>query len=512
MNQPVERLALRPTALLLFAVAAYLYSNLFLLPHIPILQSDDQVYFWMYAQRLLHGEHAYLDFFQLTPPGTDIFFLALFKAFGERLWVLNSAVIFLGVALCCVCLWVGQQIMNVRFAVLAAVTYLVFIFSRPLNATHHWFSVLFGMCGVAVIMPARNPRRIAFAAALVGLATFFTHTHGIAMLAAVALFLVWEGRRDRQSSRQLLSNLAILCGSFLLVVMAFNAYFVFTAGFERIWYEQVTYIGKYKVEGWFTPNFGLPAALQWRNFLTFAPSVFVYILLPVIYPLSFLAARRSSPAPGQDRRIILLSLAGASLFAEVAVSPNWLRIYSVSLPGILLALWAVSRIDGVRRLAAPVIGAAMLVFASLQIWSRHHHPLVVTQLPAGVAAVPAPLFEQISWVAGHTRPGNFLFQAGWPGLYLPLALRDPLYIDTVGTNEQTPPEEVERAIHQLDEKRVGYVLWSPRLNASDPENPSGDHLGPLRQYLRDRYTLEKVFVGADELWERKPSQAASSPK
>ena len=41
---------------MLLGVAAYLYVNLFALPRTPFLLSDDQVYFWMYGQRMLHGE------------------------------------------------------------------------------------------------------------------------------------------------------------------------------------------------------------------------------------------------------------------------------------------------------------------------------------------------------------------------------------------------------------------------------------------------------------------------
>jgi hypothetical protein len=31
----------------------------------------------------------------------------------------------------------------------------------------------------------------------------------------------------------------------------------------------------------------------------------------------------------------------------------------------------------------------------------------------------------------HTRPGDTVFQAAWPGIYLPLHLRNPLFIDVL---------------------------------------------------------------------------------
>ena len=91
-------------------VGAYLYLNLFMLPNTPILQGDDQVFFWMNAQRMLYGERAYVDFFQYTPPGTDLFFFSLFKLFGTHVWVLNTAVLVLGATLCLTCLRIANQI------------------------------------------------------------------------------------------------------------------------------------------------------------------------------------------------------------------------------------------------------------------------------------------------------------------------------------------------------------------------------------------------------------------
>jgi hypothetical protein len=50
----------------------------------------------MNAQRLLHGQRVYLDFFQSTPPGTDLVYLGVFKVFGARIWVTNLIVLALG--------------------------------------------------------------------------------------------------------------------------------------------------------------------------------------------------------------------------------------------------------------------------------------------------------------------------------------------------------------------------------------------------------------------------------
>ena len=52
----------------------------------------------MNGMRLLAGELIYRDYFRYTPPGTDLFYAAVFKVFGSRIWVTNLTVLVLGIA------------------------------------------------------------------------------------------------------------------------------------------------------------------------------------------------------------------------------------------------------------------------------------------------------------------------------------------------------------------------------------------------------------------------------
>jgi Dolichyl-phosphate-mannose-protein mannosyltransferase len=489
--------------LVMLGTIAYLYLSLFVLPNTPILQADDQVFFWMNAQRMLHGDRAYVDFFQYTPPGTDLFFLLLFKLFGARIWVLNAAVLALGAALCWVCFRVANQIMKRPLALLATVVYLILIFSKLLNATHHWFSILMVMCATSVIIRTRTARRVAIAGGALGLAAFFTQTHGVAAVAALAIFLIWEQYRAQRSLRDILTPPVMLSVSFAGAVLGLNAYFIASVGLNHLWYEQVTYVRRFGLQGF--QNLGLPALLTWHSLPTVGQQVFVYLLLPIIYLLSLLRfwIGSSDPRSDDDRRTALLSLVGLFLLAEVALSPNWLRIYAVSMPGIILAIWILGRMGKVRRYAILLIWAGIASLALTQTWRRHHQPYAVVELPGGTAAVPAPKWEELHWIMQHTKPGDFFFQADWPGMYVPLELRNPVFLDAVGANEQTRPEYVDLTIRQLEERKVRYVLWSRRLDNSNVNRPWEYHLEPLKNYLRDQYSRVKTFADQDEVWERK---------
>jgi hypothetical protein len=492
------------TALILVGIAAYLYINLFVFLHAPVLQGDDQVFFWTNAQRMLFGERAYLDFFQYTPPGTDLLFFAVFKLLGLHIWALNLTVLALGTTLCWICFRVASQIMERGQALLATLLYLVLIFSKPLNATHHWFSVLAVMCATLVLMHESSRPRIVGCGALLGLASFFTQTHGVAAALGLSVFLIWQQRCAKSGWRKSFAGPGLLLLSFVASLLALNAYFIATVGANRLWYEQVLYVWRYapRVSG--IANLGLPDFVTWRALPLAAQQIFVYLLLPVVYALSLLRARfKPNGSTSNSRGALLLCLVGIFLLAEVAISPNWLRIYSVSMPGIILLLWLVDHTARYRRPMITLLYCGVACLALRQTWARHHQQYVVCDLPAGHAAADPQTCDELLWITKRVKPGNFFFQAAWPGMYVPLGVRNPLFIDAVGPNEQTRPEDVDLAIRQLQERDVRYVLWSKRLDRQTPGLNSGNSLGPLRTYLHNQYGLVRTFPSEDELWERK---------
>ncbi len=150
---------------------------------------------------MLHGERVYRDFFQFTPPGLDLFYAALFSIFGPSIWVMNLAALLLGVALCWLCFLLARQLMEQDLALIVSLLFVVLIFGARLDATHHWFSLLAAMTAVKVVMPAGTPTRIAAAGALLGIASFFTQTVGVAIVLALLLTLAWEHSFDMQPWR-----------------------------------------------------------------------------------------------------------------------------------------------------------------------------------------------------------------------------------------------------------------------------------------------------------------------
>lgn len=490
--------------LLLLGAAVYLYLNLFSLSHTPYLLAGDQVYFWTYAQRMLYGDRVYLDFFQFTPPGTDLMYMLLFKAFGLKVWVTNAVVLVLGVAFCGMCFALAREIMSLRSAVLASVLFLVHIYGRSLNGTHHWFSVLVIMAAVKICMPEITRRRIFIAGALLGLASLFTHTHGAAALLVFAIFLIWKRARAREAWTAFAQEEALLFSGFAMMFLSCNAHLLATAGWKQLWYFQVTYVSKYVISYDQGGILGLPGVLTRHTLFTLAPYLAVYLALPLVYALALWKCwRKRHDDSFPWNRVALLSLAGSLLLIEVAFSLNWLRLYAVSLAGIVLLIWILDQMRRIRRYAIPVLWIVICALAVRQtVWGHRDHSQRVL-LPAGEVATTSPVCEELGWIAQHTKPGQSFFQASWPGMYLPLQLRIPVFVDQVLPGETFPSSEVLLTIQQLDQKQVPYVLWDPSLESvSDIVDPSKDHIAPLRQYLHSQYHQVRTFSNGEQFWQR----------
>jgi len=488
-------------------VAGYLYLNLFLWPGTPILLNGDQVYFWMDGQRILGGELPYRDFFQFTAPGTDFFYWAFFRIFGARIWVLNGIVLLLGVALSCVGFNVAARIMDRKQAMVATFLFATAIYSQVLNATHHWFSVLAIMIALAVLLPGLSAGRLASAGALLGIATFFTQTHGFVSLAGFSLFLK-KSTDPVESWRALWKKERMLWSGFAAAFVGLNAYFLATVGLKQLLYYQGFYVLRVKVSRPETALLGMPdyRALHvplLSMVYPYSQYLALYALVPATY---FLVLWPAWPKPWEFARrqpaIALLAVVGAFLWIEQLFSLNWLRMYTVSLPAILLFTWLVGTKPGARRYALGAMWLVVMGTVVEHVWVTQHHDYVAVDLRAGRCLVDGPKYEEMTWLMQHTVPGELLFDANWPGLYVPLGLRNPIFLDTAST--MLNPGWAERAVQELERQRVHYVLWAADLDYPvDPHRPLTGHIVPLRNYVQTRYRHTKTFGNGEEVWERR---------
>ena len=234
MPQQADRSSLTAT-LLVCASALYLYVNLFASLRVPFLIGGDQVYFWGRAMRLLEGERLYRDFLQFTqPPGLDLLFLSTFKVFGLRMWVTNVVVLVLGVAFVWVMFSIARRFMRRESAVLAVAVFLVPVYGKALNATHHWFAVLAVLAAIRSCWAELAAWRVAARGSDSWRGVVFQPYHGLAGLLAFSVFLLWNGTRTRSRRAGLLRRTgAVVRGVCCCAGMLYTHYLVSGGKVER---------------------------------------------------------------------------------------------------------------------------------------------------------------------------------------------------------------------------------------------------------------------------------------
>jgi hypothetical protein len=481
----------RYDAAVILGSCVYLCLNLLSLRGAPFLLGGDEQVFWMNAQRLLHGELVYRDFFEFTPPGTDLVYLGAFGLLGSGIWVPNVVLLVLGITLCWLCFHISCSIMQPAQAALAAGSFMILVYGRWLDATHHWFSLLAVMAAVAVLMNAGSSVRILISGALLGLASFFTQTRGVSAALGFAAFLLWERFQAKDSWRDHWQRQLQLLLSFVLAWGLLSGYFIVKVGLSKLLYFQTTYVLRH-------------VGSEWHNVPLASDSVLTgpirYMVMyfggPIVYAISLWRSKKtlSEASVAAARRIVLLALAGAAMFLEVAQSPNWLRVDCSSMPGIILFFWLMAGLSGRwRERAIPVIWVGLICLSANRAWTRNTHTTIV-DLPAGRVAANPLAGEKLTWIARHTTPGEFFFQASYQSVYLPLGLRIPVF-DFL--DRYTSPEFVELDMRQLQAKRVQYILWSP---LDLPRFPT------FEQFLHDHYQRVWKFSDQEEIWERQDSR------
>jgi hypothetical protein len=500
-----ERTTIWAPWLSLLAAVCYLYVNLFTHSRVPILFFGDQTFFLVYAQRILHGERIYQDFFQFTPPGTDLVYFAIFRLFGVHLWIINLLVLLLGLALTYLCFKLAARLMNQHFALQASAIFLVLIYGSLLDATHHWFSVLLSLCAVQTLMPARTLGRIAIAGALMGLASFFTQTNGVAAVIAIAIALACEQmlpslNQGTQHTRKIAQNLVLLIASAIGIWAALSGYWIGMIGWRRLWYFEITYPRYYVGSGLHLIS-GMIGSLS-----DLAQHLFIYILTISIYPLVLWLCwrRRREISAQQGIQILLVCLTGLLLLLGVIAKLNWNRLYIVSMPAIILFVWCIAHLRRLRLYVATVLWILIFSLAAKRTLYRHQHANYIVDLPAGKAALSSLSAERFLWLKQHTNPGESLLQAQNLDTYTPLQLRNPISADGLWPFHSTRPEFVELAIRQIEQKQVKYILWSPWLVATErPDHEDQNPLNPFHAYLLDHYVRVHIFSNSEEVWQRR---------
>jgi hypothetical protein len=289
----------------------------------------------------------------------------------------------------------------------------------------------------------------------------------------------------------------------VLTLLCLSAYYLKAAGLEKLWHCLAAYVFKYAAHSSHR-TFGLPAVpVGPGTLLLLLPYLAIYVLLPAIYSLSLWqcwGSRKNASFPWNQ--VTLLSLIGLSLFLDVAISMNWLRLFAVSLPGVVLTVWTMGGLPIRRRAWFLAASIALACVAVRQVEIKRALSCARGELPGGRFATTPKAYEKLRWLAAHTQRGELFLQAGWPGVYLPLQVRSPLYMPTLTRWDGVLDEDIQPAIQQMKARQVRYVLWTSSLDEGCALDSCTDQLSIFRAYLKSSYRRIHTFEDGDMLWQK----------
>lgn len=488
-------------ALLLAVLSAvFLYLCLFVLPATPRLHPGDQFINFENARRMAQGEMLYRDIFQYTLPGTELLELPLIYIFGAKLALSSALLIAVGILDVLLGFVIASSVLSAGDAALASLFFLCFGFHNALDATHHQFSILFVYAAVALIIKRRSRLALVGCGVLLGLATAFTQTRVVVTI-AVAAFVAWESRVNPEHERKLWRNEIRLLVPFALVVGAISAYVVGDASWEVFYRDVVKFPLLYYREGG-SNSWGALFQDWYPNFVGMSRWVLLKLILPAVYPVFVIyywrASRRTAHTP--PRELVLLAVVGIALLATFSYAPLYVRLGTISLPAIIIALWMLRRTGTTAW--RPVLWAATVLFLVWEPIHAQREPYWLFDSRAGrIAASDPGTRAELEWLTQHTQPGDKFFATSDPVLYTLLDLQNPTALPFIEPNDYTRPYQVLRLVKRLQEFQPKYIYWS--FQPGDTDLP-GDRLYPLAVELHNSYQPVAALSGG-EIWELKSS-------
>jgi len=428
---------------------------------------------------------------------------------GMHAFVPNLLLLLLGTALTGVITIIARKILPGVTAFLPGLVFLTFEFRRAFDGFHHWLSMLAVMAAILTVLEKRTRARLAVFGALCGIASCFTQTDGLAAMLGLALFLLWEKRTQGQRWGTLLELGASMAAPFLAVMVVAVAYFSREVGLAKYFESTVVFLIRF-----------YPKDLRWNTFRVYMteapeflplfrlPALGVYLFINAILPLVYIIfviryLRLHLIRPREPwAKLMLLNFMGIALLVSVAPAPDWVRICAASLPGLILMVWILREPGKLPQVLAGSIWFIALGLAFAEPIERQTHWHASLDLPVGRAAFLTPDESgKFDWLMKRTRPGDYLFEADFPDVYFLLGLRNPAKVPFLTRTDYTRPEQVQQASDALEKHQVKFVIWGVQLDLPYENRTEGDHLGPLRDYLRQHYRIVKTF-STEQIWER----------
>jgi hypothetical protein len=238
----------------------------------------------------------------------------------------------------------------------------------------------------------------------------------------------------------------------------------------------------------------------------------IYLINPGIYVFFAATQWRALRAFGkEERKLLLVALTGGALFLSVAYAPMQFRMGVVSMPAMILTAWTLRSKNLLSRLLSLALTFFAVVTLSVGVLHSQRNSTTTIMTAAGTLAISDPSVtstaSRYQWLKSHTQPGDFLFSPLHPEYYYLFQLRHPGPVPFLTIYDYTTEEQVRETMAGIQRHQVRFIFWpvelQPVSRLAEEAPIEQDHLGPLRNMLRENYRLVHTFSDFDEVWQRK---------
>lgn len=459
-----------------------------------ILATNDEGIYLDAAERILHGQKPYVDFFGYMSPGSFWMQALAFQLFGVTM-AAGRVLVLLYVALeCALIYWLVQRFASPTAAIVTTLFFLAFQTADPsmLTAQHRWDSSAFALGSIALCLRHQRWKHVA-SGILIACAALATPS--VALVAVVTV--VWLRKR----------------GGWYVFGLAFAG----TAAVVALWMNRTLFAFLAQL-GWLSHNYGAVNVMPYGSIIGGWNALFqgsgvwefpirlgvvVCLALPAILPVISIGVIWT------DRRRELLYLLFCVMALVASTYPRsdiahlaYIAALPYALAGILMYRLLPARPRAWLTIAMAVWAAVFALQAQLPGTMRLLHT------PAGDVRANAEEASMVTALLARVRPHQSLFVYPYkPLLYFLTQAENPTRYSYLAPGMMTG-DDAKLALSELEARPPEWVLYMD-LDRAEFERvfPAGKgldaHFPELERWIQANYRASGCpSVGAYALLQR----------
>jgi len=458
--------------------------------HRLILGTNDEGIYLDAAERILHGQKPYVDFFGYMSPGSFWMQALAFRLFGVTL-AAGRVLVILYVALeCSLIYWLVERFASRAAAIITALFFLAFqtADATMLTAQHRWDSSAFALASISICVASGSQRRWLVASGfLIACAAVATPSVALVGVATLA-WLLWPGGQ-RMGAAWYVLGIAVAGTSAVLALWLTG---ILPAFLQQLhWlsrnYSSVNVMPYGAIIGGYGTLF--QGAGPWE--LPVRIGVVFCLALPAVLPVLAVAGGAAQWVRSRESVILYLLLCVIALVASTYPRSDVAHLaYVAALPyavtGILMYRLLPARPRAWLTISIAVWAALFAAQAQLPSRLRPLHT------PAGdvrASAEEAPVVEEL---LSRVRPHQSLFVYPYkPLLYFLTQAENPTRYPYLAPGMMTD-EDAQLALSELEARPPDWVLYMD-LDRTEFERvfPAGKSLDPhypqLESWIQANY-------------------------